>query len=99
MLADRLPLEVLAAQSGPQIIYALIPKIGQLPLETRVEVQQVYADGLRSIWYAMLGISVVGLLSCFFMQEVEMRKALDETWGLQEPSEVRNRRKDASATV
>ncbi|KAF9485419.1 iron permease [Pholiota conissans] len=99
-LASRLPAEVLAAHPGAQIIYSLIPQIGKLPSEIRLAVQQTYADGLRTIWYAMLGISALGLLSCLIMQEVEMREALDETWGLQEPSEVQNGRKiDASNTV
>ena len=99
-LASHLPAEVLAAHPGAQIIYSLIPQIGKLPSEIRLAVQQTYADGLRTIWYAMLSISALGLLSCLIMQEVEMREALDETWGLQEPSEVQNGRKiDASNTV
>ncbi|KAF8954828.1 iron permease [Flammula alnicola] len=84
-LSSRLPPQILSKFSGPELIYALIPQIETLPPDSQREVQKVFADGLRTIWQAMIGIAGLGLLSCVVMREVKMQKALDDTWGLQDP--------------
>lgn len=83
-LSSNLPPDVIVDASGSQFVYALIRQIPGFPVATRVEIQKVFADGLRTIWYVMIGASTLGFISCFLMKEVEMRKALDETWGLQQ---------------
>ncbi|KAJ7772235.1 iron permease [Mycena metata] len=82
-LRARLPAEFLDTfGSKAQLTYAIIPQLVSLPEELRDQVRDVFAEGMRTIWYTMLGISVMGLLSCLLMSEVKMRNALDERWEL-----------------
>ncbi|KAF8894855.1 major facilitator superfamily domain-containing protein [Infundibulicybe gibba] len=84
-LRTRLPAEFVARfGSNTQLVYAVIPQIRTLPVELQTQVRRVFADAIRIIWFVMMGIAVLGLASCFLMEEVKMRKALDETWGLTE---------------
>jgi hypothetical protein len=83
-LATRLPSDVSSNFGGAELIYGLIPQIPQLPQEIQTQVRAAFADGLMKMWQVMVGISGIGFLSCLLMREVEMRTALDETFGLQE---------------
>jgi len=49
-----------------------------------MQVRVAFADSLRSVWYVMLGVSVLGLASTLLMREVTMKNTLDTTWGLQD---------------
>ncbi|TFK32485.1 iron permease [Crucibulum laeve] len=85
-LADKLPSEVLEALgSNTQLIYAVIPQLHTLTPDLQTKVRIVFADGLRAVWFTMLGISGLGFLTCLsLMKEVKIRKAQDESWGLAE---------------
>lgn len=83
-LANRLPSQVLSNGDGAELIYSLIPEISDLPTELQAQVRSAFAEGLKTIWQTMLGVSGIGLLSCLLMREIKMQKALDETFGLQE---------------
>ncbi|KAF8978969.1 iron permease [Cyathus striatus] len=45
ILSSRLPPEVTSEFSGHELIYALIPQIGSLPLDVQGRVRQVFAEG------------------------------------------------------
>jgi hypothetical protein len=75
--------------SGAQLTYAIIQKVGSLPAELRDQVRGVFADGLQIVWYTMLGMSALGLLSCLLMEEIPLRNALDESWGMDETACVK----------
>lgn len=46
-----------------------------------------FAESMQSVWYVMLGVSILGLLSTGLMREVAMMNTLDATWGLQDEKE------------
>ncbi|KAI0353760.1 iron permease [Trametes cingulata] len=74
---------------GVQIAYAVIPTINSLPEPLRGQVRGAFARAIQLIWRVMIGVSGVGLLSCFLMEEVELRMdSLDEQWGLKENGNV-----------
>lgn len=82
-LKRRLP-AAFAAQfpAGAEIAYAAIPLVGALPEPLRTQVRAAFADSLRVVWQAMIGISGAGLLSVLLMREVPMHEVTDETYGL-----------------
>ncbi|KAJ7712048.1 iron permease [Mycena metata] len=83
-LKARLPLQFIATfGSNAPLTYAIIQKIPKLPVTVQNQVRSVFADALKTIWYTMVGISGVGLLSCFLMDEIKLRNALDESWGME----------------
>ncbi|KAJ6534587.1 iron permease [Mycena vulgaris] len=82
-LKARLPAQFIATfGNNAQLTYAVIQQIHGLPDELRDQVRDVFAEGVKIVWYAMLGISSLGLLSCLLMEEVKLRNALDESWGM-----------------
>ncbi|KAF7335625.1 putative iron permease [Mycena venus] len=82
-LKARLPAQFIDTfGSGAQLTYAVIQQINALPVELRDQVRDVFAQGVKIVWYTMLGISGLGLLSCLLMEEVKLRNALDEAWGM-----------------
>ncbi|KAL0947702.1 hypothetical protein HGRIS_013788 [Hohenbuehelia grisea] len=84
-LSTRLPPGLQdAAGTNPELIYALIPEIRRLSGRLQFDTRQLFAEGLVTVWRVMIGLSVVGLLTCTIMQEVPMRTALDEAWGLKD---------------
>ena len=70
--------------AGTQLAYAAIPHINALPEALRAQVRGAFADSMRVVWYVMLAVSVLGLLSTMLMREVAMTNTLDATWGLQD---------------
>ncbi|KAF7975328.1 hypothetical protein HWV62_9761 [Athelia sp. TMB] len=70
--------------AGTQLAYAAIPHINALPEALRSQVRGAFADSMRVVWYVMLAVSVLGLLSTVLMREVAMTNTLDATWGLQD---------------
>ncbi|KDR66919.1 hypothetical protein GALMADRAFT_106085 [Galerina marginata CBS 339.88] len=84
-LKNRLPPTFIETFSGnPQLVFDIILEIHTLSPDLQEKVRGVFAEGLRIMWYTLTGISVLGLLSCLSIQEIEMKKSLDEQWGLQE---------------
>ncbi|KAF8502520.1 iron permease [Gautieria morchelliformis] len=82
-LKRRLPQQFLAnLPQGIDLSYAAIPQIAALSDTLKPVVQKAFADSLRILWFVLLGISVVGLLSSLLMKEVEMQTVTDERWGL-----------------
>lgn len=83
-LKHRLPTEFTAElPAGTQLAYATIPKIEGLPDALRAQVRLAFSGSLQVVWYVMLAISILGLLSCLCMDEVVMQNTVDEQWGLQ----------------
>ncbi|KAH8824449.1 major facilitator superfamily domain-containing protein [Flagelloscypha sp. PMI_526] len=70
--------------AGVEIAFAAIQYIPRLPEPVRTEVKVAFAESLSVIWYVMIGISGIGLLSVLMMREVPMRENLDETYGLEQ---------------
>ncbi|KAF9062266.1 iron permease [Rhodocollybia butyracea] len=66
-----------------QFTYSLVPLISKLPEALQDEVRLGFSQSLQVVWWVMCGISGVGLLSCFLMDEIPLRTDMDETWGLQ----------------
>ncbi|KAJ6493194.1 iron permease [Mycena sanguinolenta] len=84
-LRGGLPPELLEVfGKNTQLAYWIIPQLTTLPAELRDQVRDVFGEGFRIIWYSMLAISALGLLSCLLMEDVKMRSALDDTWGIAE---------------
>ncbi|GJE88925.1 MFS general substrate transporter [Phanerochaete sordida] len=83
-LRAKLPEAFLATlPQGVQIAYSAIPQINALPDGLREEVRGAFAGSVRVIWQVLAGISGAGLLTCFLMEELPLRREMDETWGLQ----------------
>lgn len=90
-LKKKLPLEFTSQlPAGTQLAYAAIPKINALPEALRSQVRAAFADSIRVVWYVMLGISALGLLSTVLMREVAMTNTLDTQWGLQTDEKAGN---------
>ncbi|KAG8907843.1 hypothetical protein FRB99_002016 [Tulasnella sp. 403] len=88
-LNNHLPLEFLQHLEGsnsPQtdIAYASIPRIPFLEEPLRTAVRSAFADALRMIWLALLGVSGAGFLVTFLMKEIEMHTETDAKWGMRE---------------
>ncbi|KAJ7464563.1 iron permease [Mycena latifolia] len=82
-LKARLPTQFINTfGSNVQLTYSIISQIDNLPAVLKDQVRNVFAEGVKIVWYTMLGISALGLLSCFLMEEIKLRDALDESWGL-----------------
>ncbi|KAF7378339.1 putative iron permease [Mycena sanguinolenta] len=57
-LRSRLPSNFLETfGSNAQLTYSIIQQINTLPLELKDQVRDVFAEGIKIIWYTMLGIS------------------------------------------
>jgi hypothetical protein len=84
-LPKRLPREV-ATQlpQGTDLTYALVPLIRSLPEPLRHEVRRAFADSLRTMWYVMIGVAGLGLLSVALLKEIKMGEHKDETYALKE---------------
>ena len=86
VLLKQLPPQFLdTLPQGAEIAYAVIPTIPALLEPIKDEVRHAFALALQTVWRVMIGVSGVGLLSCLFMREVELRTDMDEQWALKEP--------------
>ncbi len=84
-LSTRLPSSLEdAAATNPELVYALVPTIRGLSEALQSDIRKIFAEGLAVIWRVMIAFCVLGLLTCLLMQEVSMRTALDEAWGLKD---------------
>ncbi|KAJ7097289.1 iron permease [Mycena belliarum] len=70
--------------SNTQLTYSIIQQIHSFPDELRDHVRSVFAEAVKTVWYTMAGISMLGLLSCFLMEEIKLQNALDESWGMED---------------
>jgi hypothetical protein len=64
--------------------YASGGYVHKLPEETRHEVIRVYVHALRSQWLACAAFAILSFLLVFLEKHVELRKALDSEFGLDE---------------
>lgn len=84
-LHKKLPAAFIAQfPSGLEIAYAAIPRIHLLPEPLRTEVRVAFADSMSMIWKVMIGISGLGILALFLLQEIEMNNHTDTSYGLDE---------------
>jgi hypothetical protein len=85
MLRKKLPHDFVSLfPPSFEIAYAAIPAIKQLEEPLRTEVQAAFADSMAVIWQTMTGVSGLGLLLSFIMQEVEMDTTVDESYALKD---------------
>ncbi|KAF7331458.1 MFS general substrate transporter [Mycena kentingensis (nom. inval.)] len=82
-LRHTLPPAILATLP-PGFEYAAITTLRDLDLDatTRKEVQRAFAESMARVWLAMGGVCVIGLVISLGMREVEMRREIDERYGL-----------------
>ncbi|PAV21574.1 MFS general substrate transporter [Pyrrhoderma noxium] len=84
-LTEKLPDDFISKfPGGTSIAYSVIPLIPTLPSELKREVQDAFAEGLRSFWLVLVGISCAGLLSSLFMEGLPLHTEMDKDWGLKE---------------
>ncbi|KAH8833360.1 major facilitator superfamily domain-containing protein [Flagelloscypha sp. PMI_526] len=74
--------------AGVEIAFAAIEYIPKLPEPVQTEVKVAFAKSMSVIWYVMIGISGIGLLSVLMMREVPLRETLDDTYGLEQKAKV-----------
>ncbi|KAJ7124420.1 iron permease [Mycena epipterygia] len=85
MLRNKLPPAFIAQfPPGFEIAYAAIPAIRELEDPLQKDVQRAFAESMAVIWQTMIGVSGVGLVLSFFMEEVPMGTTVDENYALQE---------------
>ncbi|PSR75424.1 hypothetical protein PHLCEN_2v9129, partial [Hermanssonia centrifuga] len=82
-LSRRLPPAFLAQfPGGVAISYSAIPVISSLLEPAQSEVREAFAQSIIVIWQVMIGISCIGLLSCFGMKALPLHTEVDGKWGL-----------------
>ena len=81
-LHKKLPAAFLAAHGASA--EAAIPYITTLAEPLRHEVRVAYAESLQTVWYVMVGIAGLGLVSVFMMKSLPLTVEVDERWGLEE---------------
>jgi hypothetical protein len=64
------------------LAYAAVAAIPTLPPAQRGIVTNVFADALQVVWRILISVSVAGLVSCTWMQEITMSKAVDARFAL-----------------
>ncbi|KAI0681778.1 hypothetical protein BC835DRAFT_1531376 [Cytidiella melzeri] len=85
LLTSKLPASYIASlPSGISFAYSAIPTLGTLPTALQLQVRQAFADSLKMLWLALVGISCIGLSSVLFMKEIPMHTVVDEQWALDE---------------
>ncbi|KAG6916588.1 hypothetical protein DXG01_006238 [Tephrocybe rancida] len=86
-LQKRLPAEFvqsLPQGKGVSIAYSAIPLIASLEEPLRTQVRVAFAEGIRVIWFVMIAMAGVGLVSTWLMADVPMQAKVDQKWALQE---------------
>jgi MFS family permease len=82
-LKKKLPADFVSLfPGGVEIAYAAIPVVKTLPEPLKNEVRVAFADSMITIWHTMIGISALGVISVFFMEEIDMRVTMDDRFGL-----------------
>ncbi|KAG6826989.1 hypothetical protein H0H92_013651 [Tricholoma furcatifolium] len=89
-LGKRLPAAFLDSlpQGGVSIAYSAIPRIVTLEEPLRSEVREAFGDGIRVIWFVMIGVAGAGLLSTLLMKDVPMQAKMDKKWAMEEKKNV-----------
>jgi hypothetical protein len=67
---------------GAEISYTVIRTIPSLPEPLRTQVKVAFADSLRTIWFFMTALCIIG------------HEATDEDWGMKEPKRLEPRVRD-----
>ncbi|KAG6871699.1 hypothetical protein C0995_001181 [Termitomyces sp. Mi166 len=100
-LANHLPAQFIASlpQSSISIAYSAIPRIALLEEPLRTQVRAAFAEGLRVIWYVMIGVSGVGFLSSLLMANVPMQAKMDQKWSVGKKNEVGDAEGDAGTST
>lgn len=86
-LGRRLPAEfvnTLPKGGNIAIAYSAIPLISSLQEPLRSQVRAAFADGIRVIWFVMIGIAGVGLLATFLMADIPMQAKVDQKWSMEQ---------------
>ncbi|KAH9847865.1 iron permease [Lenzites betulinus] len=97
VLLEQLPADYLATlPKGAEIAFSVIPSIRGLEDPVlKLQIRTAFAHAVQLVWRVMIGISAVGLLSCFLMREEQLRTDMDEQWGLQEREQNEQRKADS----
>jgi hypothetical protein len=81
-LKTNLPASFIAQfPQGVTIAYSTIPIIPALSSSLQDEVRNTFAEALKVVWLALLGISIAGYLFSLGMPQLELHSEIDEDWG------------------
>ncbi len=69
---------------GAEFSYTVIRTIPSLPEPLRTQVKVAFADSLRTIWFVMIALCILGFVAVLGMKEIKMHEATDEDWGMEE---------------
>ncbi|KAJ3858401.1 major facilitator superfamily domain-containing protein [Lentinula novae-zelandiae] len=72
VLYKQLPAELSQSSTfGASFLYSDIQKIASLEEPLQLQVRNAFAEAIRAIWFAMLGVACIGLLSTIGMKVVQ----------------------------
>lgn len=77
---------------GVDLAYAIIPSISSLPEPLGLQVKVAFAKSLRTMWFAMLALCIIGAICVVGMKEIKMHEITDDEWGMED-----RQRKDPQA--
>jgi hypothetical protein len=63
------------------IAFSSIPIIPTLSSPLKDEVRNVFAEALKVVWQALLGIAIAGFLFSLGMRQLKLHSEIDEDWG------------------
>ncbi|KAL4246492.1 MFS transporter superfamily protein [Abortiporus biennis] len=87
-LSKKLSPEVLSLfPGGANGVYSSIPLFVKLEEPVRTQVRAAFAESIGVLWYVLLGISGLGLVSCVLMKGLPLHTNTDENWGLEQDSD------------
>jgi hypothetical protein len=66
---------------GVQIAFSTIPIIPTLSQPFKDQVREAFAEALKVVWQAMLGIVFAGFLCSLGMRQLQLHTNIDEEWG------------------
>jgi hypothetical protein len=72
---------------GVNIAFSSIPIIPTLSSSLKDEVRNTFAEALKVVWHALLGIAIVGFLFSLGMRQLELHSEIDEDWGRSDVTE------------
>ncbi|KAJ6584448.1 hypothetical protein B0H19DRAFT_1206342 [Mycena capillaripes] len=72
---------------GSAIAYSIIPLIRTLRKPLKWEIQVAFAESLRVVWQALVGISCVGLLASLLVKRLPLLTEVDDKWGIDHKKE------------
>lgn len=84
-LLHTLPADFLTQfPQGAEISYAAIPQIPSLPEPLQSNVKSAFAIAIASIWYTVVGLGALGLLTSLPMKGLKLHIVTDEDWGFED---------------